>query len=147
MHLRFQSGTRHARCYQLRREIHKKCARWSDFQSIIIVVDILTAFDQITHTTIANTMKLANVTPQAGLTLVKRYTDKTVQISINKSTISDKFNFTRSGWHGGTSTPTVFNLVFETHLEPIVQAWEKDRWDSELKAYSSTTRYLPTISC
>ena len=60
-HLRHTQGRTNARTYGFKaghatqdainflREILKKCARWTDFQSIIIVVDILTAFDQITH--------------------------------------------------------------------------------------------------
>ena len=50
-----------------------------------------------------------------------------VSIVCGERNKKNKTHLTRGGWHGGTSTPALFNLILETHLEPILQAWDMDK--------------------
>lgn len=118
----FRTGCSTALVTELLRQCLHLSAQWGK-NVYIFSLDVQTAFDDMQHEVIFQSLLSRGVHAELVYALAQEYTDLRARVTVSDSDPSASFSFLRGGRQGGVETPEVFNMVVESALEQVIEKW------------------------
>eukprot|EP00973_Karenia_brevis_P077259 10732218-Karenia_brevis.AAC.1 len=121
----------------LRQSLHL-AVTW-DRALYIISLDIATAFDDMQHDQITDSLLSLGIHPLLVHALLREYCQLKARVKIADADFSNFFSFRKGGRQGGVETPEVFNLMVESAAAAVSVRWKEKNYGFTVddKAYIS----------